>query len=251
MFLYQLQPAFIYHRFDAFTWLFTLTGLPQHLRQNTTACMIADALYYATPALVFWASTQSKRWMNISAIAMLVINWCYLQCYPLYGITSIEGYTGWLLMPLLFVVRSPRLFDLLLQGGRYFFLFFFASAGIWKLVQGGLLYPDQMSGVLLYQHKELFTQQPYGLHAKLLWEVTNSGWGYFLYLAATLAEMVFVIGFFTKRFDRWLIAIFLLFLVIDHWLMRIPYYETLPWLITLWFSRRTTANAAFTPLAKP
>ncbi len=238
MFLYQLQPAFISNRFDAFTWLFMLTGLPQYLLNNPVACIIADALYYTMPALAYLAAARSQRLLTTVAIGMLMVNWCYLQCYPLYGITSIEGYTGWLLMPLLFIPRSPRTFAFLLLGGRYFFLFFFASAGIWKVVQGGVFYSSQMSGVLLYQHKELFTQQPFGWHAKLLWQVVASGWGYALYVAATLAEIAFVTGFFTKRFDRWLIVVFLLFLFTDHWLMRIPYYETLPWLLTLWFSQR-------------
>jgi hypothetical protein len=61
--------------------------------------------------------------------------------------------------------------------------------------------------------------------------------GYALYLAATAIELLFAIGFFTKKYDKWLIAGFLAFLAFDYWVMRIPYFEVMPYLLCLYFSK--------------
>ena len=58
--------------------------------------------------------------------------------------------------------------------------------------------------------------------------------GYLLYLLATLVELSFIVGFFTRKYDKILALLFLLFLVMDHLLMRITYYEVLPLLLTLY-----------------
>jgi len=46
--------------------------------------------------------------------------------------------------------------------------------------------------------------------------------------------LFFIIGFFTRRYDRLLIALFILFLLADQFIMRIGYYEVTPFLIPLW-----------------
>jgi hypothetical protein len=102
---------------------------------------------------------------------------------------------------------------------------------VWKFAQGGIFHPDQMSGVLLYQHKELLTNSPGYWQTNLL--VFNQAYkiSYFLYAAACLFELSFLIGFFTKKYDRYLVAFFLGFLIIDYFIMRIAYFDWLPFVI--------------------
>jgi hypothetical protein len=126
----------------------------------------------------------------------------------------------------------------MMHGLRYFFLFFFASAGIWKLVQHGAFNSEQMSGILLYQHKEFLTSSPEKWYSYFIyWLINNQGTSYFLYLAGTVIELLFIFGFFTKKFDKWLIGGFLLFLCFNAVIMRIHYWEMTPFLLTLLFSR--------------
>jgi hypothetical protein len=216
------------------------TGLHQWLLGNPTAFLLFDVVFYSMPLIYLFASKFNYKAGSIVAIIMLIVNWIYIQCYTLYPTNSIESYTAWLLFPLLFITTNLKSFYFLLHGLRYFFLFFFASAGIWKLVQYGAFNTEQMSGVLLYQHKEYLTSSPGVWHSSFIyWLINNPFVGYFLYLLGTLIELVFLIGFFTRKYDRWLIICFILFLFFDVLIMRIHYWETLPFLLTLVYSKYT------------
>jgi len=233
MFLYQLRPSFFYTREDLVTWLFMRIGIHQWLLNNNAGCILLDILFYSAPLLLLIAS-RSKKINFVAALWMLVINWVYVQCYTLYPTNSIEGYIAWLLFPFLFLFSNGKTFSLLLEGLRYFFLFTMASAGIWKFLQGGIFHLDQMSGVLLYQHKELLTNSPGYWQTNFIWYlIRHTTMSYFLYAAACFIELSFLIGFFTKKYDRYLVTAFLVFLVMDYLIMRIAYFEWLPFVIIL------------------
>jgi len=234
MLLYQLQPSFFYNRFDLLTWYFMKTGIHQWLLNNPIGWALFDIVFYTAPLLLLLISSKAKRWLKPAAIVLLLINWIYVQCYTLYPSNSIEGHLAWLLFPIAFIPSNPKTFNLLLKGLRYFFLFFFASAGVWKIIQGGVFNINQMSGVLLMQHQELLTNSDNLQTHILTWLIQHPGIGYSLYLGATIIELVFIIGFFTRKYDRWLIALFILFLIADQLIMRIGYYEVTPFLIPLW-----------------
>ncbi|HWB25213.1 MAG TPA: hypothetical protein VG738_07025 [Chitinophagaceae bacterium] len=249
MLLFQLQPSFFYNREDIFTWVFMQTGLHKWLLNNKTGCILFDVLFYTTPAIYLLHFRASRRTAYVSAMWMLIVNWAYVQCYTLYPSNSIEGHIAWLLFPLVFIARKDKTFWLLLDGLRYFFLFFFASAGLWKLRQGGAFDHLQMSGVLLYQHSQLLTNSPGYWQSKfIMWLVQHAWVSYILYLLATLVELSFITGFFTKKFDRVLVALFILFLIFDNLVMRIPYYEVLPLLLPLLpGTGKTNSDATLAP----
>jgi hypothetical protein len=171
---------------------------------------------------------------------MLIVNWVYIQCYTLYPTSSIESYTAWLLFPLLFITTNIKSFYFFLHGLRYFFLFFFASAGVWKLVQLGAFNTEQMSGVLLFQHKEFLTSSHGSWYSTFIyWLINHSTASYLLYVAGIIIELFFIVGFLTRKYDRWLIAGFVLFLLFNAIIMRIHYWEVSPFLLTLVFSKYT------------
>jgi hypothetical protein len=238
MFLYQMQPSFFYTREDIFSWVLMTTGIHQWLLNNKGSWVLWDAFFYTAPILFYLVYRKLNAFTKYAAIAMLLINWLYVQCYVLYPTNSIEGHIAWLLFPIVFIPSNEKTFDLLFGGLRYFFLFFFVSAGIWKLAQGGFFYTNQMSNILLLQHKELLLTTPQHWYAKCIsFLIANPVFGYLLYLGAAIAELIFAVGFFTKRFDKWLMLTFVMFLIFDHFIMRIPYYEVLPLLLTLLFSK--------------
>lgn len=234
MFMYQMQPSFFYIREDIFTWFFMQTGLHQWLLNNNAGCILLDTLFYAAPLVYFISFRYNPKLSPGIAIAMLLINWSYIQCYTLFPTNSIEGHLAWLLFPVIFIFENEKTFQLLFEGLRYFFLFFFFSSGIWKLAQGGLFNPAQMSGVLLFQHSAMLTNSPFFWQSKMiLYLIQNKGTGYFLYLSSALLQLFFITGFFTKKYERWLAIGFIFFLLMDYLIMRIPYFEVMPLLLTL------------------
>ena len=236
MWLSQLQPAFFYTREDVVTWLFMQTGIHQWLLNNSASCILFDCLFYTAPLFFLLAELLRKRLTLPAACWMLIVNWIYIQCYTLYPTNSIEGHVAWLIFPVVFLFKSEKTFLLLFEALRYFFLFAMVSSGIWKFLQGGIFHIDQMSLILLNQHKELLTNSAgYWQTEMVRYLVQHPPISYALYAVACLLELSFVIGFFTKKYDRRLIAAFFVFLVMDYLVMRIAYFEWLPFMIALNF----------------
>ena len=238
--LFQLQPSLFNSRFDLFTWLIMKTGIHQWLLNNPTGWILFDVTFYAMP-LVYWYFFYKKktRLAFCSAVAMLLVNWVYVQCYTLYPANSIESYTAWLLFPFLFITINLQSFYFVFQGLRYFFLFFFASAGIWKIVQGSIFNVEQMSGILLVQHKEYLIDANNFFSYAMYWLIEHPVVAFSLFVISTILELSFVIGFFTKKYDRILLLMFLFFLLADVFFMRIPYWEVSPFLLTLLYSKHS------------
>ncbi len=235
MLLYQQQPIFIYDTFDVFSWLFIQTGIPKWLLL-TKHFLFFDLLFYTAPLLLLTTSYAKQKWISIAAIYVLIINWIYLQCYFLFPVSSYTIFVVWLLFPIIFIPKKEETFFLLFDGIRYFFLYFFASAGIWKIVRGSVFNKIQLSAVLLEQHKEMLTNSPhYWLSHLYLFLINHTTLSYLIYIAVTVMELSFLIGFFTKRFDKFLILVYFIFLIADYFVMRIPYFETLPFLLPLCF----------------
>lgn len=214
------------------------TGIHQWLLNNKGGWLVFDFAFYSMPLAWYFIFKTNRTAGSITAIIWLVVNWLYVQCYTLYPINSIEAHIAWLLMPLLFATTRLTSFYFIMHGLRYFFLFFFASAGIWKLRQGGIFYPQEMSGILLMQHADYLVSAPASLYTKFIYFlIKHVAIGYLLYLAATVLELVFIVGFFTRRFDKWLIVALGLFLLMDVVVMRIPYFEVVPLVLSLFFSK--------------
>lgn len=238
LWLFQAAPYFFINRFDGVTWLFMQTGIHQWLIDNKAGWILFDAIFYGMPLVWYAVYRVNTKTATVLAISWLIINWIYVQCYTLYPINSIEGHLPWLLMPILFAARRLKTFYFLMHGLRYFFLFFFASAAIWKFRQGGLFNPQQMSGILLMQHGNYLVSAPQSWFSQFTYSIIqHENIGYALYIAATLLELIFIVGFFTRRYDKWLIASFMLFLVMDLLVMRITYFEVLPLLLPLFYSK--------------
>lgn len=246
-FLSQFQPAFFAVRPDAVSWLFMQSGLHVYLINHPHLLIVADALFYTAPFLLLLSYFFYRRLFSVAAIYMLIINWMYIHVYVMYPTNSVEGHICWLLFPVVFIPVNLKTFFLLFKGLRYFFLFFFCSAGLWKLRQMGVFSINEMSGILLMQHKELLVADGYDWWIQLInWLIQHPTYSYWIYLAAVVAELFFVVGFFTTRFDIFLAIVFVVFLIADYLLMRIPYLDVAPFLLTLIYVKRIQfKNAKF------
>jgi hypothetical protein len=238
MWLYQHDPFVFQTRFDGITWLFMQPRIHQYLLHQEGGFLVMDILFYSMPLIYSKVYKNAPKYMSLAGFIMLVVNWFYVQIYTLYPINSIEGHVGWLLFPFLFMMKDLRSFYYVFQGLRYFFLYFFASAGLWKIYEGGLFNIGQMSNLLLFQHKDQLVSSPDHWFTRFIyWLVKNPGVSYMLFLLSTIMELSFITGYFTRRYDRWLIRIFLVFVAADMIIMKINYFEVLPFLITLYYSK--------------
>ncbi len=249
LWMYQLQPFLFKTRQDIFTWVFMQTRIHLWLVGPSAFWhwVLFDALFYSAPLVYYLLARRAEygvagsaqRWAIVGAIYLLVVQWTYIQCYTLFGVPSIEGFVGYMLFPILFLGLKESTFTYLWEALRYFFLFFFASAGCWKIVQGGVFNLHQMSAILRNQHLDLLTIHAGGTYEHFIgWLIIHPVISYGLYLCGTLAELSFLVGFFTRKWDRVLGLTFIVFLVLDKFLMGIDYMDSLLLGLTLFIPGR-------------
>lgn len=95
-----------------------------------------------------------------------------------------------------------------------------------------------MSAILLSQHSSLLAGVPNNWYSQLiLFLIRHETLSWLLYWAGALAEGVFVLAFFSKRFDKWLMLSFFGFVLFDYLLMGINYFTWLPFMGCFYFSR--------------
>ena len=183
-------------------------------------------------------SVAGYRAQYLLAIFTAFFNLVYAVLLSSMSPLSIEGYVGWMMLPIVLAFKKEASFYYALQSMRYFFLLIFFSAAIWKIRAAGIFNGEQMSAILMNQHAAYLVDQPNAWFSNFIkYLIDHQQLSYTIYLLATLSEFIFVVGFFTKRFDRLLIIVFLAFLLFDYFLMHINYFSWTAFLPCLWFSK--------------
>ncbi len=236
--LHQLQPVFFTNRLDFSLNLLLLTDLPALVIRSSFVRVFFDTLYFLLPALLVLLCLINHKFQYFIAVLNSIFNFIYALLISSLSAYSIEGFVGWILLPLVFAFKTDRGFYYALSCVRYIFLLIFFSAGVWKIRAGGIFNAEQMSGILTKQHLAYITGNTEDWFTKTIkYLIIHDKLSYFFYLASAIAELLFCIGFFTKKFDILLSVIFLLFVLFNFTLMRINYFSWVAFLGCLWFSK--------------
>jgi hypothetical protein len=241
--LQQLSPVFFINRLDFSLNLLFVTGIQNAVINNYWLQFLLDGIYLLATLLLVFTTLINSRFRYAAALFSLVVNFMYALLISSLTALSIEGFVCWILLPVIFIFKSETAFYYGLQAMRYIFLLIFFSAGLWKIRAGGIFNVEQMSAILLLQHSSYVTADPGNWFSKFIIYLVNNTWlSYGIYLLATLAEIAFIIGFFTKKADKFLILTFVLFAVFDLFLMRINYFSWLSFLFCLWYAKYALPN---------
>jgi hypothetical protein len=199
-------PSLRYPYVDPTYWLLLLSGIPSFLSGHYVAALVFDLALFASCLLVLIFPGR-----RLFVIIFFLLYGIYFLTINLYGNWHTSGKAGVLLAPIPFMVRDTVRFGLLWEGLRYFTLFVYADGFLWKLFRGTWLHSQQ--GVLiirenlapyLYYHPGTAQAQ---LYYWFLQHPAVTGW---LFKAGWITEGLFLIGFFTRRFDRGLLLASLL-----------------------------------------
>ncbi len=236
--LHQLGPVFFHNRLDLTANMIGLTNLPNVVIDHRSLQVLFDGLFFLLPLLLCVSCVKGYRWQYFLAIVTAVFNLVYAVLLSSMSPSSIEGFTGWIMLPIVLIFRKEESFYYALQSMRYFFLLIFFSSALWKIRAGGIFNTEQMSAVLLEQHAAYLVAAPGDWFSRFIsYLVVHKQLSYTIYLIATLCEFVFLVGFFTRKYDRLLMIVFLVFVTTDYFLMRINYFSWTAFLGCLWFSR--------------
>jgi glycosyltransferase involved in cell wall biosynthesis len=233
--LSQVRPLLFNYNRDLVELALITVGLPKWMIVHPLSFEFFDALLFILP-LAWLAGSARRRWLGIAFVLFLAL---YQLLANIFWQVHHEPFILYLLLPLALITRRKDRFYQLLQACRYYFLYIFISAAIWKIARGAIFNGEEMSRILLTHHADLLSGDCTGWACQFYsWLIDHPFAAQLLYLGSTALEACFILGFFTRRFDRLLLALALLFVVADLLIMRIPYWTILLGATTLWLDTR-------------
>jgi len=228
--LHQLQnPVLIFPSADNTSWLFHLAGLPQLLVAHYSISLLFDITLFSS-ALLSLIYLDKK----VFPICFLVLLCCYFITYNSYLAHHSHSLIGLLMMSTIFCVKSEKTFAELFGLLRYYVLFIFVSAALWKIFRGSVFSADQMFEILKQQHLYQLLDYPSGNYTWFIYYlIDHKILAQLLFIIGCMLQLSFFVGFFTRRFDKVLLVLFFVFFLGDYLFMGLGFYELYILSITL------------------
>jgi len=181
---------------DPVYWLFFLLQIPQIIFSHHVMGFILDMIILVL--LMYSVFIKENKFITCSLFIFLML---YYVC-----LTATLGHrnyqTCFFLMIIPFLFTKPLNRKFAFEAMRYFFIFFYFSSGVFKVINNGIFEPMLMSSTL----KSQFT--PYFIETNLSWRtslnlflIKHTYIAYLMYCISVFIESFFVIGFFTKKWD--------------------------------------------------
>lgn len=211
-------------RIDLVVWITHYIGIP-NLISNQIVSLTFDFIILLLPILILYRIFKGKKFNNLSASLCLFFGLyiLFIYCFPT---LSIRKYLGLVLIPIAFIFQSKRRYYYYLELMRYYILFVFTSASLWKILRGVAWDPRHMQLTLKAQHIDNFVNWPDHYITKLIATlIEHPSFCTTLFILAVISQLLFFIGFITKKYDKLLAILMLIFILSDYLVMRIEYWE--------------------------
>lgn len=228
MFTQMSQPVFAAEEHELVYRLFFNSGIAQFISAHVWASIAFDLSLFALPILLI---LYFNRWL---AISFTILTLVYFLSFNTIAIHHYHGLVGVLLISIPFWFTDEKKFMLAWEGVRYYLLYIFASAALWKIMRGSAFSTEQMSLILKSQQLDYLLQHTTSFKSQILsYLIANPATAHLLLLANTFLQLSFLVGFFTKRFDRFLLLAAIFFSIANYLLMGIASFELLILCLTL------------------
>lgn len=225
------EPVFIYPGSDNSFWLLHILRIPQFFLQHHAFALAFDILLTVSCIICIVVPDQ-RLFTYITVIG----TWFF---YFFYSSAAGKEFAqiGYLLAPVPFLALKQSRFSLLWDSVRYWVCFLYLSGGVYKIYYGGAGYADNMSNILQQMNAEWFLFHKDGIQAGIIhYLVGHPSISQWLFRLAVIVDLAMIVGFFTRRFDKWLLAGLVSFHVCNYFLLHISFIEQslifapfLPW----------------------
>ena len=212
--IHQLQsPVLKFPYLDPVFWLMHFLHIPELITSNKPLAWLWDFILFASAtAIIFF---PRKKWL---IAIFIVFYFIYYIIFNTYGAHHTHSLIPFLLTPIAFLF-SKKSFSFAWQGLRYFLLFSYSAAFFWKFIRLSWLYSEQ--GILILKKNlapYLYFNPNTFLASVYFWFINHPSLLQLLYVTGFVLEGLFIIGFFTKKWDPVLFIISLI-LPLGFWFM--------------------------------
>lgn len=181
--------------------LFKFLALDKILIESPAGSAIFSFTLFAVAIICFRYPQTNFFWIAFSLIFFL-----YFICYDMTAISHLHPLSAivWITVP--FWAKRPGSRWLLWEGMRYYACFIYAASFIYKIIGGSLFFWENGVNSVKWNVAEYMYQNPGSITSEILSYsighplILNAG-----HLVVMLAEGLMIVGFFTKKFDRYLV----------------------------------------------
>jgi hypothetical protein len=213
----QPLPLFNYPGLNFTYWLFILSGINTFLfNHNSLLILINSLLFVSCIGLII------NPKLTYLAIVFTISIWLYQFLY--FEILTYQTYAKGLLFPCIpFMFTKEFKFKLSFETGRYYLCGLYGLAGLLKIINGGVFHSSHLSDAIKGTVADFVIQNPSSMKAMVMqYFITHQNLSYALFISAVILESSFLIGFFTKKYDKFLLLLFFFFHFTNAYLMDIP-----------------------------
>jgi hypothetical protein len=212
-------------------WLLHFLNIPQFLLKNHWAALSFDVIVTTSClTFVFLPDKTIFAWITVTGCWLLYVCYCTAAGHHFAQI-------GYLIAPIAFIVKSEIKFELLWKLIRYWICFLYVSGGLYKIYYGGFGSAENMAEILRQMNTTWLFFNPEGTSSGFIYALINKPeLAQWLFRFATVVDLMMIIGFFTYKFDRWLLAGLVLFHAANYFMLHISFVEQslifapfLPW----------------------
>lgn len=208
--------------------LFIKTGIPVLILSSHTISVLFDLCLFGLPVLFLF--TQR----NVFAVVFTSVAVIYFLVFNMVTAHFYHGFFAVIIISVPFWSKNEIRFKLLWEGARYYLLYVFASAALWKILRGSVFYQQQLSNILKHQQLDLLLQQPQSYLAHWVqYLITHPEITHLVLVANVVVQLCFLVGFFTKKFDSLLFVLSIIFCAANYFVMGITSTELLVLNLTL------------------
>jgi len=226
------QPFLYDPRQDPLLWFVQYLDIPRWLVDHYWLTVAFDLGLPLILIIILIKAGKNSRLLWICFIACF---WVYLLMIFSFPSLSIRKYLGFAIVPLVFIIPKEYYFKGL-AFLRYFCLFIFSSSALWKILRGSIFETDHFYNIIRNQHFSNFLHYPDHWISKLnLFLLDYPNFLHLSFVLVVLAQLSFVVGFFTHRYDKILFVLMIAFVFMDYAVMRIEYWEFAVLLPLLWY----------------
>lgn len=224
------QPVLIDPGIDNTYWLFHLLGIPHIATHSIIWSAVLDILLFLLPVM---ALLIGHRRIIAFFFSFLILT--YQITYSTYSAHHYHSLIGVLFLSSAFWFGPGMRFTYIWEALRYYFFFIFLSAAMWKLSTGALFDSKQMSSILMSQHVQTIYDYPSSVMTHFYsYLIAHEGLARLFLIAGFALQISFIGGFFTKKYDRIYMLLFIAFFVTNYFLMHIVSIELFIFCLVLW-----------------
>lgn len=206
----QLEaPVLLRLDMDLTYWMVHATGIGELFQSSYGASLTFDLLL---TVLCLITALFPKRIIFPIITGIIYLIYCVLlnsyQCWHYHNLITL------ILLIVPFCFRSLKTFSMLFDGLRYAVAYIYASAAIWKLFRGSVFNEGQMQWLIEHNYVDRLAVDGYQLNflESAMFQLSNYPTLSSIALIFGVAmEASFLVAFFTRKFDRYLIIIGVVF----------------------------------------